>query len=266
MESLNLPVADYDDVSEKRNSLSYVIINPSCDLKLEEGDIVYLVRPSPFSAQKTFERHNSRRKSNISFCSAQLVAQMSAAVASAGIGGGPGSRRGSGIGLARAPPLGNTKSNSLSLPDSPTVAGQLRGRSNSLRVVDDILLRRSNSLRQGLTTTRRKSSLEDIGLGALSHPSNHNPIKIALNGSIGLEVTPPEEGTPGGGASNTGILDVGLPSLSAMGGGMGPSLGAGLGGSLGGLYDPPSLQSPIGPPLQIQSSSQDPQHIQGTIV
>lgn len=194
MESLNLPVADYDDVSEKRNSLSYVIINPSCDLKLEEGDIVYLVRPSPFSAQKTFERHNSRRKSNISFCSAQLVSQMSAMVASAGLpGAGPGSRRGSGIGLPRAPPLSTTKSNSLSLPDSPTVAGTLRGRSNSLRVVDDILLRRSNSLRQGLSTTRRKSSLEDIGLGALSHPSNHNPIKIALNGSIGLEVTPPEE-------------------------------------------------------------------------
>lgn len=40
MESLNLPVIDYNDVSEKRNSLSYVIINPSCDLKLEEGDIM----------------------------------------------------------------------------------------------------------------------------------------------------------------------------------------------------------------------------------
>ncbi|KAL3285336.1 hypothetical protein HHI36_019445, partial [Cryptolaemus montrouzieri] len=39
MESLNLPAVDYNDVSEKRNSLSYVIINPSCDLKLEEGDI-----------------------------------------------------------------------------------------------------------------------------------------------------------------------------------------------------------------------------------
>ncbi|KAK0178408.1 hypothetical protein PV328_002358 [Microctonus aethiopoides] len=270
MESLNLPIADYDDVSEKRNNLSYVIINPSCDLKLEEGDIVYLVRPSPFSAQKTFERHNSRRKSNISFCSAQLVAQMSAA----GIAGGGTSRRGSGIGLARAPSIGNTnKSNSLSLPDSPTVAGSLRGRSNSLRVVDDILLRRSNSLRQGFTT-RRKSSLEDIGLGALSHPSNHNPIKIALNGSIGLEVTPPEEGTPTGGASNTGILDVGLPSLPSLGPGLGSPLGAGLGGSLGGLYDLPpiSLQSPKGLSLlgsqqqQMSSSSQDPQHIQGTIV
>ncbi|TGZ57214.1 Potassium channel subfamily T member 1 [Temnothorax longispinosus] len=271
MESLNLPVADYDDVSEKRNSLSYVIINPSCDLKLEEGDIVYLVRPSPFSAQKTFERHNSRRKSNISFCSAQLVSQMSAAVAAAGLQtGGPGSRRGSSIGLARAPPLGTTKSNSLSLPDSPTVAGTLRGRSNSLRVVDDILLRRSNSLRQGLTmTTRRKSSLEDIGLGALSHPSNHNSIKIALNGSIGLEVTPPEEGSQaGGGASNTGILDVGLPSMPELNAALGPSLGAGLGGSLGGLYDPPSLQCPMGSPCpspQMQGTTQDPQHIQGTI-
>lgn len=265
MESLNLPVADYDDVSEKRNNLSYVIINPSCDLKLEEGDIVYLVRPSPFSAQKTFERHNSRRKSNISFCSAQLVAQMSAAVTSAGLQSGAGSRRGSGLGIARAPPLGTTKSNSLSLPDSPTVAGSLRGRSNSLRVVDDILLRRSNSLRQGLTgVARRKSSLEDIGMGALSHPSNHNPIKIALNGSIGLEVTPPEEGSQGApSSSNTGMLDVGLPSLPTLGDG----LGAGLGGSMGGLYDPPSLHGPLSPQPsspQIQAPSQE--HIQGTIV
>ena len=270
MESLSLPVADYDDVSEKRNSLSYVIINPSCDLKLEEGDIVYLIRPSPFSAQKTFERHNSRRKSNISFCSAQLMQQMSAAVGSAGLpGAGPGSRRGSGIGLVRAPPLGATKSNSISLPDSPTVSGSLRGRSNSLRVVDDILLRRSNSLRQGLTTvSRRKSSLEDIGLGSLSHPTNHNPIKIALNGSIGLEVTPPEEGTQGGSASNTGILDVGLPSVPTMGIGLNPNLGSGLGGSMSGLYDSPSIQEPIGPSIQSSSSqgSQDPQHIQGTFV
>nr|CAD7425989.1 unnamed protein product [Timema monikensis] len=198
MESLNLPGIDYDDVSEKRSSLSYVIINPSCDLKLEEGDIIYLVRPSPFSAQKTFERHNSRRKSNISFCSQQLVQQMANSAA--------GSRRGSGLGLPgytspRPPPLVNTKANSLSLPDSPTVVGApptcYRGRSNSLRVVDDILLRRSNSLRQGLVGGRRKSSLEDIGVSfASSHPSNYtNPIKIALNGIIGLEVTPPEEGS-----------------------------------------------------------------------
>jgi hypothetical protein len=43
MDSLNLPGIDYDDVSEKRNNLSYVIINPSCDLKLEEGDIMWVV-------------------------------------------------------------------------------------------------------------------------------------------------------------------------------------------------------------------------------
>jgi hypothetical protein len=42
MESLNLPSNDYDEVSEKRNHLSYVIINPSCDLKLEEGDIMWV--------------------------------------------------------------------------------------------------------------------------------------------------------------------------------------------------------------------------------
>lgn len=97
----------------------------------------YLVRPSPFSAQKTFERHNSRRKSNISYCSNLNIGQAVAAAAS---------RRGSGFGLntlqgvlpgygtQRAPPIVTNKSNSLSLPDSPTIAGQTRARSNSLRV------------------------------------------------------------------------------------------------------------------------------------
>lgn len=126
----------------------------------------YIVRPSPFSAQKTFERHNSRRKSNISFCSQNQQF---------------GSRRGSGLGfpspLNRPPPLVTTKSNSLSLPDSPTVASSLRGRSNSLRVIDDILLRRSNSLRQGLCSTPRKSSLEELGVShyPLSMMSERRP-------------------------------------------------------------------------------------------
>lgn len=158
----------------------------------------YLVRPSPFSAQKTFERHNSRRKSNISFCSQGLIQAPGLA-----------SRRGSGIGASftqpRAPPLSTTKANSLSLPDSPTIITDFRGRSNSLRVVDDILLRRSDSLRQGLSgvgSRRRKSSLEEIGIShfnsLLQHQQeqqkqNVNAIKIALNDSIGLEVTPPEE-------------------------------------------------------------------------
>nr|XP_049462655.1 potassium channel subfamily T member 2 isoform X13 [Anopheles coluzzii] len=281
MESLNLPSIDYDDVSEKRNHLSYVIINPSCDLKLEEGDIIYLVRPSPFSAQKTFERHNSRRKSNISFCS-----NINLAAAAAG------SRRGSGIGLntiggpqpmsgyvtPRAPPLVTTKSNSLSLPDSPNAMGQMRGRSNSLRIDSDILLRRSNSLRQGLPNIgaagRRKSSLEEIGIShfaTLMQATNHsNPIKIALNGSIGLEVTPPEEPLP----------IIGVPCLS---GGINPSTlggpGSGLGGStlggstlggssLGLSTTVESNNSASTPNIQMQneSSQQQPQHLHGTIV
>lgn len=123
------------------------------------------------------------------------------------------SRRGSGLGLTgyqspRPPPFATTKSNSLSLPDSPTVVSYQRGRSNSLRVIDDILLRRSNSLRQGLPNVgsgRRKSSLEDIGL---SHFSTNftKPLKMALNETIGLEVTPPEENSPPVICSNTALV------------------------------------------------------------
>lgn len=41
MESLNMTTADYDDeASDNRSRISYVIINPSCDLKLHEGDIM----------------------------------------------------------------------------------------------------------------------------------------------------------------------------------------------------------------------------------
>ncbi|XP_044732316.1 potassium channel subfamily T member 2 [Chrysoperla carnea] len=298
MESLNLPGIDYMDVSEKRNSLSYVIINPSCDLKLEEGDIIYIVRPSPFSAQKTFERHNSRRKSNISFCSQNLIQQMAAAAQS-------GSRRGSGLGLPtftapRPPPLVTTKSNSLSLPDSPTVAGTFRGRSNSLRICDDILLRRSNSLRQGLTNAgvaRRKSSLEEIGFSHFSMaPSNHNnPIKIALNSNIGLEVTPPEEGSNPSMSSNTALIvgpsntnismappTIGLPpspmndcclgvaSQFGSATNVSPSSSSPLGGIPSPYCDQSSSQSQSrqensgGGPIQPQTS--EPQHLQGTIV
>nr|NP_001188900.1 slowpoke 2, isoform F [Drosophila melanogaster]ADV37148.1 slowpoke 2, isoform F [Drosophila melanogaster] len=317
MESLNLPTIDYDDVSEKRNHLSYVIINPSCDLKLEEGDLIYLVRPSPFSAQKTFERHNSRRKSNISFCSninlgatcGPQMPQMNMNMANTAVGAG--SRRGSGIAglnpmqmqsvqtLAGygsssqrcSPPMQQIKSNSLSLPDSPTVVGNQRGRSNSLRIDNDILLRRSSSLRQGLPSVgvshgRRKSSLEEIGIShftTLMQATNHsNPIKISLNGSIGMEnqislqVTPPEEPTP--------MLGVPCMLGGGGGGGINPSgAGSSTGGMLGGgsslaintadLGPGPSTSSGASGSLQAQDSlgqqsSQvsSPQHLQGTIV
>ncbi|XP_034105446.1 potassium channel subfamily T member 2 isoform X18 [Drosophila albomicans] len=286
MESLNLPTIDYDDVSEKRNHLSYVIINPSCDLKLEEGDLIYLVRPSPFSAQKTFERHNSRRKSNISFCSninlgatcgPQMPNMPNTAV-------GAGSRRGSGI--AGLNPM---QMQSVQTLAGPTVVGSQRGRSNSLRIDNDILLRRSSSLRQGLPSVgvshgRRKSSLEEIGIShftTLMQATNHsNPIKISLNGSIGMEnqislqVTPPEEPTP----------MLGVPCVLGGGGvgGINPSAlgGSSSGGMLGAssslaintadLGPGPSTSS--GATLQAQDSlpqsSQvsSPQHLQGTIV
>ncbi|XP_043217025.1 potassium channel subfamily T member 2-like isoform X2 [Amphibalanus amphitrite] len=174
MQSLGLPVEDYDDVSEKRGSISYVIINPSCDLKLEEGDIVYLIRPSPFSAQKTFERHNSRRKSNISMCDPR--------------------RRGSACSRNTV-----AKSNSLSLPDSPHQnPPHQRARSSSLRV-DDILMKRSNSLRLSLyENTRNISSLEELGgLGDTLPPLNpslrERTVHMPATDSIGLKVTPPEE-------------------------------------------------------------------------
>lgn len=205
----------------------------------------YLVRPSPFSAQKTFERHNSRRKSNISFCSQALIQAQ-----------GVSSRRGSTIGASfvppRAPPLSTTKANSLSLPDSPTIITDFRGRSNSLRVVDDILLRRSNSLRQGLSgvgSRRRKSSLEEIGISHFNSLLQHqqqqqqqNAFKIALNGSIGLEVTPPEEHP--------------LERLP------GPSI------PLGGYQEVAAAlpSSSLGPSLPSVTPTPDPQHLQGTIV
>ncbi|XP_037713775.1 potassium channel subfamily T member 2 isoform X4 [Drosophila subpulchrella] len=294
MESLNLPTIDYDDVSEKRNHLSYVIINPSCDLKLEEGDLIYLVRPSPFSAQKTFERHNSRRKSNISFCSninlgatcGPQMPQMNMNMANTAVGAG--SRRGSGI--AGLNPM---QMQSVQTLAGPTVVGNQRGRSNSLRIDNDILLRRSSSLRQGLPSVgvshgRRKSSLEEIGIShftTLMQATNHsNPIKISLNGSIGMEnqislqVTPPEEPTPmlgvpcvlgsgGGGGINPSGAGSSTGGMHGMGGGSslaintadlgpGPSTSSGAGGSL-------QPQDSLG---QQSSQVSSPQHLQGTIV
>ncbi|KAK8775404.1 hypothetical protein V5799_031251 [Amblyomma americanum] len=61
MQDLGLPVQDYDEVSDKRHSLSYVIINPNCDLPLEEGDIIFLIRPSPISGKRIFLKHGSVR-------------------------------------------------------------------------------------------------------------------------------------------------------------------------------------------------------------
>lgn len=197
----------------------------------------------------------------------------------------PGSRRGSGLGLSgyqspRAPPLATTKSNSLSLPDSPTVATYQRGRSNSLRVIDDILLRRSNSLRQGLTGLdggRRKSSLEDVGLSHFSS-SNYSsiPTKISLNRSIDLEITPPEEFSPPTASSNTALINPFASSGLLSHAGSTHSLAqsslpgaSNINQSLLGI-NVPSLDEVVVSQqtnlLQTPSTSPDPQHLQGTIV
>ncbi|XP_076436844.1 potassium channel subfamily T member 2-like [Babylonia areolata] len=53
MQNLGLPLEDYcgGDTSLKRNTISYTVINPGYDLKLELGDIIYLIRPSSLSPQ-----------------------------------------------------------------------------------------------------------------------------------------------------------------------------------------------------------------------
>lgn len=139
-----------------------------------------------------------------------------------------------------------------------------------LQIDNDILLRRSNSLRQGLpnigTSGRRKSSLEEIGIShftTLMQATNHsNPIKIALNGSIGLEVTPPEEPT---------ASFLGVPGASGGGGGS-SNVSPQRTGSMVGLNVQHDMNSPA---IQIQQESPSPtspqppthhQNLQGTIV
>ncbi|XP_061169679.1 potassium channel subfamily T member 2-like isoform X2 [Saccostrea echinata] len=51
MHSLGQPTKDYDEVNDKRNTISYVIINPSYDQKLQLDDVIYLIRPSSLSPQ-----------------------------------------------------------------------------------------------------------------------------------------------------------------------------------------------------------------------
>jgi hypothetical protein len=127
-----------------------------------------------------------------------------------------------------------------------------------------------------------------VAFASASHPSTYNnPIKIALNGSIGLEVTPPDESSTPSETSSSGLLNSGPPALrigvgvdtSANGGASGGSLGAGGGipecsGACGGSLDMSGLGGCNGENClsagQVSTIAQgtvtDPQHLQGTLV
>ncbi|XP_018584252.2 potassium channel subfamily T member 1-like isoform X1 [Scleropages formosus] len=49
MEHLGLPTLGYDEMSDHQNTVSYVLINPPPDTRLELNDIVYLIRPDPLA-------------------------------------------------------------------------------------------------------------------------------------------------------------------------------------------------------------------------
>ncbi|XP_056379521.1 potassium channel subfamily T member 2 isoform X2 [Hyla sarda] len=49
MKHLGLSTAGYDEMNDQQNTLSYILINPSPDTRLELNDVVYLIRPDPLS-------------------------------------------------------------------------------------------------------------------------------------------------------------------------------------------------------------------------
>ncbi|XP_070311299.1 potassium channel subfamily T member 1 isoform X4 [Odocoileus virginianus] len=49
MKHLGLPTSGYDEMNDHQNTLSYVLINPPPDTRLEPNDIVYLIRSDPLA-------------------------------------------------------------------------------------------------------------------------------------------------------------------------------------------------------------------------
>ncbi|KAF6073355.1 potassium sodium-activated channel subfamily T member 2 [Phyllostomus discolor] len=49
MRHLGLSTVGYDEMNDHQNTLSYILINPSPDTRLELNDVVYLIRPDPLS-------------------------------------------------------------------------------------------------------------------------------------------------------------------------------------------------------------------------
>uniref|UniRef100_A0A8D2CNX2 Potassium sodium-activated channel subfamily T member 2 n=1 Tax=Sciurus vulgaris TaxID=55149 RepID=A0A8D2CNX2_SCIVU len=49
MKHLGLSTVGYDEMNDHQSTLSYILINPSPDTRLELNDVVYLIRPDPLS-------------------------------------------------------------------------------------------------------------------------------------------------------------------------------------------------------------------------
>uniref|UniRef100_A0A8C4NHP9 Potassium sodium-activated channel subfamily T member 1 n=1 Tax=Eptatretus burgeri TaxID=7764 RepID=A0A8C4NHP9_EPTBU len=63
MKQLGLSTTGYDEMNENQNTLSYVLINPPLDVRLELHDIVYLIRPDPLA--QVSHGAQSRRASSL---------------------------------------------------------------------------------------------------------------------------------------------------------------------------------------------------------
>nr|XP_020837520.1 potassium channel subfamily T member 1 isoform X9 [Phascolarctos cinereus] len=59
MKHLGLPTTGYDEMNDHQNTLSYVLINPPPDTRLELNDIVYLIRSDPL-AHVTNDTHSQK--------------------------------------------------------------------------------------------------------------------------------------------------------------------------------------------------------------
>ncbi|XP_039369976.1 potassium channel subfamily T member 2-like isoform X1 [Mauremys reevesii] len=65
MKHLGLSAAGYMDVLDHGNTLSYILLNPSPDTRLEINDVVYLIRPDPLSLVSA---SSPSRKASVSRC------------------------------------------------------------------------------------------------------------------------------------------------------------------------------------------------------
>ncbi|XP_078407401.1 potassium channel subfamily T member 1 [Cetorhinus maximus] len=63
MKHLGLPTTGYDEMNDHQNTLSYILINPPPDIRLELNDIVYLIRSDPLANVQNAS-HSQKSSSN----------------------------------------------------------------------------------------------------------------------------------------------------------------------------------------------------------